>query len=292
MVRKPPIALAKPDLVRLFDESPKRVYSRGELAKILAANRSFWRLPERFTLTEFVSFLLKQTRLKAVRLAFPNRPVARFTWGDADALSVAQSLRADGYFTHFTAMHLHGLTDQIPKTVYFNCEQAISGGGGALTQEGIDRAFKAKCRVSKNVASYRDQTICLLNGRNTGGLGVIAVDVGDGTQVRVTSIERTLIDIVVRPVYSGGVHEVARAFEKARGLFSVNKLVALLKKLNFTYPYHQAIGFYLERAGGYGPAQLDLLREFERQFDFYLAHEMNQTQYVPEWRLFVPKGFQ
>jgi hypothetical protein len=86
------------------------------------------------------------------------------------------------------------------------------------------------------------------------------------------------------------VFEVAKAFELARETLSVNALSAMLKKLNFAYPYHQAIGFYLERAG-YRASLLDLLRRFPREFDFYLAHEMSGTRFDKAWRLHVPKGF-
>ena len=65
-------------------------------------------------------------------------------------------------------------------------------------------------------------------------------------------------------------------------------LAAMLKKLAFIYPYHQAIGFYLERAG-YRSGALDLVRKIPKEFDFYLEHGLKEKDYVKEWRLFVPK---
>ena len=109
-------------------------------------------------------------------------------------------------------------------------------------------------------------------------------------RLRFTSLERTLIDIAVRPIYSGGISEVAKAYRFAQERVSVNVLAATLDKLNYVYPYHQAIGFYLERAG-YKPTQLDLLRRFPMKFDFYLMHGMKETQYVKDWRLHIPKDF-
>ena len=64
--------------------------------------------------------------------------------------------------------------------------------------------------------------------------------------LRFTNLERTLIDAAVRPVYAGGVFEVRKAYQLAKEKVSVNRLAALLQKLNYIYPYHQAIGFYLE----------------------------------------------
>jgi predicted transcriptional regulator of viral defense system len=99
-----------------------------------------------------------------------------------------------------------------------------------------------------------------------------------------------LIDATVKPMYAGGVFEVAKAFALAKDRLSVNKLIPMLRRLDFTYPYHQAIGYYLERAG-YKSSQLDLVRRLPMEHDFYLTHEMGETRYEPTWRLFVPNGF-
>jgi predicted transcriptional regulator of viral defense system len=128
----------------------------------------------------------------------------------------------------------------------------------------------------------------------TNQLGVVTMEADYGidgpAEVRVTDLERTLIDISVRPAYSGGVFEVRKAFSFALEQVSVNRLSAMLQKMRFVYPYHQAIGYYLERAGA-KESVLSLLRQLPMDFDFFLAHEMGQTEYVKEWRLHVPKGF-
>ena len=72
---------------------------------------------------------------------------------------------------------------------------------------------------------------------------------------------------------------------------SINKLSAMLKKLNFTYPYHQAIGFYLEKAGVYSESQIKIIEKFQRKYDFYLTHQMKDVEYSEKWKLFYPKGF-
>jgi predicted transcriptional regulator of viral defense system len=148
--------------------------------------------------------------------------------------------------------------------------------------------------MTNNVIQSGDVNICLINGKNTGQLGVVTqsmqYDSPNPVQVRVTNIERTLIDITVRPSYAGGVFEVLKAYSLAQDQVSVNALVATLKKIEHTYPYHQAIGYYLERAG-YPSKMLDLVRRLPMAYDFYLANAMGDTEYVKEWRLFIPKGF-
>jgi hypothetical protein len=109
--------------------------------------------------------------------------------------------------------------------------------------------------------------------------------------LRLTDIERTLIDIAVRPFYAGGVAEVLTAYERAGGRASVNRLAGMLRKLAYVYPYHQAIGFYLEAAGSYDWNAIELFRGgFEYEFDFYLTYGMEETEYVPSWHVYVPKG--
>ena len=164
-----------------------------------------------------------------------------------------------------------------------------------MTQGSIDTAFHRRPRTTSYIAEISDSRLCILNGRNTGNLGVIEDNIiGDGGKplgtLRLTNVERTLIDIAVRPSYAGGVFEVAKAYGLAQGKASVNTLSAMLKKLAYAYPYHQTVGYYLERAG-YKPALLDLFRSIPFEFDFYLAHNMGPTDYVKTWRLYVPKGF-
>jgi predicted transcriptional regulator of viral defense system len=121
-------------------------------------------------------------------------------------------------------------------------------------------------------------------------LGVVEADQPEGQKIRLTNVERTLIDITVRPGYAGGVFEVLKAFRNAKGKVSINKLTAMLKTLGYVYPYHQAIGFYLDRAGVYDESSIRLLRKIEMSHDFYLAHAMNDPEYSKDWRLFFPQG--
>ncbi len=157
------------------------------------------------------------------RLPFPYRTETRYTKRELPTYQIVQSIDNNGYFSHFSAIQFHNLTEQIPKTIYFNVEQPASSGGGSLTQANIDRAFRGKCRVSSNVTRFRDVTIHKLNGQNTGKLGVISTILDNGYSVHLTDLERTLIDITVRPVYAGGVSQVARAFKAAAEKVSVSR---------------------------------------------------------------------
>ena len=214
------------------------------------------------TVNAILNLLQHHKTVKKITLPFPYRTETRYAIGPISDLGLVQSLDKHGYFSHFTAIHLNDLTEQIPKTIYFNVEQNTCPGGGELTQAGIDRAFKLKSRVSSNVIEYNQVRIHRLSGGNTGQLGVIEFQHEESSSpLRITNIERTLIDATVRPIYSGGISVVAKAFEMAADRVSVKRVTDYLTKLGYTYPYHQAIGFYMQRAG-YDESHLRLLRGF------------------------------
>lgn len=288
------IQIAKPDILAFFAAQPQKVFKLREVSAFLSAERGGWRLAQSTTVDVFIKFLMKSGELKRHAFEFPNRPETLYVWGDVPLLEVLQHLKAKSYFSHYTAMRLHGLTEQVPKTVYISHERSEMSATNAseLDQAAIDEAFRQPARVSNNAVDFGDQRIVLINSAFTNMEGVIPHPAGQGSTelVPVTNIERTLIDAAVRPAYSGGVYEVAKAYEQARETVSVNALGAMLKKLEFGYPYHQAIGFYLERAG-YRSSSLALMRRFPMKFDFYLTHEMAETRYDKAWRLHVPKGF-
>lgn len=286
------IKIAKPDIVKLFDASKQKIFLHSELSRLLGEQREFWRLPASFTTNAFIEFLLKSTKMKKVEFDFPYRKEVRYLWGEVPVYEILMSLKPAGYFSHYTAMYLNELTDQVPRTIYLNSEQAPPKVRTTeLDQPAIKNAFERRQRSSKNIAPYLDYAICQISSMGVGNLGVVERDGPEGEKIRVTDLERTLIDIAVRPDYSGGVYEVLEAYRRAGGKASSNRLSALLSQMNFIYPYHQVIGFYLERSGAFKKSAIELFQLREIKYDFYLAHGMKETEYSERWRLFFPKGF-
>ncbi|MBW8467874.1 MAG: hypothetical protein K0M67_06400 [Thiobacillus sp.] len=288
------IQIAKPDILAYFEALPPVIRPK-QMMGVLARERAGWRLAKRTTVRDFIDFLKKQGKLLEHKFAFPHQPETLYVWGELPTMELLLHLKPRSYYSHYTAMRLHGLTEQVPKVLYLSHERASdTQWNTSLTQSAIDEAFLQPARVSNNYADFKNWQVLLINSANTGELGVLdheaQLSSESRVKVRATNIERTLIDAAVRPAYCGGVFEVAKAFELAKDVVSVNAMGAMLGKLRYTYPYHQAIGFYLERAG-YRASTLDLMRRFPMEFDFYLTHEMSATRYVQAWRLHVPEGF-
>jgi predicted transcriptional regulator of viral defense system len=219
---------------------------------------------------------------------FAPAAVMRYVWKDASPFALGLSLGRGSYLSHGSAVLLHGLTQQISKTIYVNKEQSPKPTPtGSLSQEAIDRAFRNQPRASRYQFRFDGHTATLLSGKNTGRLEVTQID-ENGERLDVTKLERTLIDIAVRPVYAGGVFEVLKAYEAARDRASVNTLVATLKRLEYVYPYHQAIGFYMQRAG-FAKKHLEKLRALGMPFQFYLTNRIPVPKLDADWQLWVPE---
>ena len=188
-------------------------------------------------------------------------------------------------------MWIHGLAKG-HKNIFINKEQSEKNrNSGELRQDAIHRAFQNQQRRSRMIYKYGGATITILNVKHTGRIDVGPATTPTGEEVEVTSIERTLIDITVRPAYSGEVPKVLRAFRLARNRASISMVMALLEKLGYTYPYHQSIGFYLKHAG-YNDAEQLLAKTRGINFDFYLCHGLEDPAFDPDWRVFFPQKLQ
>lgn len=288
------LTVAKNDIFSYFEANSQKVFTETDLARILREQRGFWRLAVKTSTLQFVEFLTNQKRIHRVtfRSEAYDQKIVRYSWGDASIFQLALSLRKGSYLSHGTAVFLHGLTDLIPKTLFLNAEQSPKPAPpGELTQHSLDLAFSRKQRQSNLSYTYNEWTITVINGKNTGRLGVEELLGPSSEKLAVTNLERTLIDIVVRPAYAGGIFQVLEAYRAAKDELSTNRLASTLKKLDYVYPYHQAIGFLMERAG-YEPDRYELLRKSGLTLDFHLTHGIQKESYDRRWRLFHPKGME
>jgi hypothetical protein len=282
--------LAENNVRSYFQKSPYQAFSLEVLRGILEEQRQQWNLPVSMTSESFVNALIGRGIIEKIEIPFEGyvNSKERFITKDATVFHIATSLINRSYLSHYSALFIHGLTLQVPKTIYITFDQSPKhqNVSNSLTQQAIDQAFSKPQREAGSKGLYGDYTFVALNGKHSGRLGIY-----HNNSIPITNVERTLIDIAVRPSYSGGVSSVLEAYRKAleEKKVSVNKLIAILESMDFVYPYSQAIGFYLEKAG-YSGAKLEELHGKNSDFDFYLTYAISEKAYSPKWKLYHPSN--
>jgi len=284
----------KPIIEEAFDANGVRVYRLAALNKFIEKNDLFrnnipYSLSMSITKKSLINFLLNESFLSKINLNMQRRETL-FVWRSASEYELMPVLRPSGYFSHLSAMHFNELLGFIPHEIFFNSEQPARPIPLSIEQGRIDNAFRGKQRLSQAKTDWNGKVLWFINGKQTGNFGVVEKDIPPELSVRVTNIERTLIDAVVRPAYSGGVKTLLRAFELAKPKLSIGRLAETLRAINFIYPYQQAIGFYLERTG-YDQNAIDIFMNFsDMRFDFYLDYGMENPCYSDKWRLYYPSN--
>ncbi|MBA3814326.1 MAG: MarR family transcriptional regulator [Alphaproteobacteria bacterium] len=124
---------------------------------------------------------------------------------------IAMHLAKDGAIGCWTAMSYHELTDQVLSRVYVLAP---------YTDE------KKRSLYQYHIESY---DFLLIQVQKDHFWGTEQQFVG-GVKIRITDLERTLIDGLMRPTYCGGFREVLNAFSIAKDRLDIHKLIAYGKR--------------------------------------------------------------
>lgn len=122
------------------------------------------------------------------------------------------------------------------------------------------------------------------------GGGVTRVPHGGG-QVRVTTLERTLVDVLAAPERAGGWEEVWRSLEMVE-FFDLTAVADLAQALGSAVAAAR-VGFFLEQhkdALMVEDTHLQQLRELAPRQPRYLDPSRRRGRLVPGWNLIVPES--
>ncbi len=279
---------------KLYTDNTK-AYSSFDVKNIFNQNRDEWKIASYRTPEQFIKYIEDKKFVKTIKLKHQSTGSIKriLTEPDATLQNIAIAIKKDGYLSNYSSMQIHQLTLQIPKSIYVSYNKSIDQrevqkNEIIISQENIDAAFSKPQRITSDVyKSEIDNTryFFIQKAHREKNIGVISNKI-----FSYTDLERTLIDIAVRPAYSGGVFEVLNAFEIAKENIDVDKLNRYLLDLDYIYPYHQIIGFYMEKAG-YSDKAVSLFSKYLSKFDFYLTYDISNKMYDSKWKVYYPKGF-
>jgi predicted transcriptional regulator of viral defense system len=184
------------------------------------------------------------TRLKrglyTISSSFPGgTPIHEF--------EIAMALVHPAAISHWSAMHFHGMTEQIPLRVYVTTTRAIAS---LRSAKGLTKGQRSSCREVNGIL-YE-----FIRVKPERFFGTQDYWVGEA-KVIITNPERTLIDGLVAPKYFGGWAEVYSVFESQFSKLDLNKMVDYSIRLGAAVV--KRLGWILESIGAEGP----ILRRLE-----------------------------
>lgn len=188
-----------------------------------------------------------------------------------DEFLVASKLTADSIISHHAALSLLGCAYSAWNTVTF------------LTADKNIRSLRFRNIDYKPVAHPIE-----LRKKKQLNWGVISQD-RLGINIRLTSLERTCVDVLHRPELAGGFEEIWRSLESAP-YFNLDKVIEyalLLESANI----NARLGFFLEQHKekfSVKNSHLDALRKLKPTVPRKMSGIVHNGIVVPEWNLIVP----
>ena len=185
--------------------------------------------------------------------------------GFRDEKVIGTRLTPDGAVAYWSALNLHGLTDQFPNKVFIQTAHKKA----EKSVFGIDYKF-----VSLDTAKIA---------------GVITEGRGNH-KYQMTDVEKTIVDCFDRPEYSGGYEELIIAFTHTR--LNTDKLIRYAELMN-NIAVVKRMGYLAELAGiaeagdfiGFAKSQVN------DRFSLIDPFGENTGEFVADWklRLNIPK---
>jgi hypothetical protein len=200
------------------------------------------------------------------------------------------------YLSYFSALYFNNLVEQKP-THHFISHEILSKGNvansGLLNDFNVRQAFLKPARATSSFFEFKNDKFFLIEKKNLEGIGVetkrFKFEVKT-YEFKITSLERTFLDCIISPQYSGGLSTVISVFIKKE--LNLNHLIEIYKRINPIYPYWQTVGFLLQKFGQLESEKL-WIKEFKefKKIPFYLDHEAKPSWiFSKDWQIHYPSG--
>jgi predicted transcriptional regulator of viral defense system len=149
---------------------------------------------------------------------------------------IAMALVSPAAISHWSAMHHHGMTDQIPRRVFvLTTTNTATPRTRRVSGTDPDRGYEVGGTIYQFIQTKPERYI----GIETKWVGESRIDMTDP--------ERTLLDGLARPQYCGDFAEVLHAFETWAGRLRLERIVDYASK--FGTAVAKRLGWALEATG-------------------------------------------
>jgi len=246
------------------------VFTYKEFGTFLASQRNL----SKRTQDSLLTYYTKTGRLLRIRRGlFASVPlgVSRES-SPVDPYLVAAKLAEDAVLAYHTALQFHGRAYSVQQQFLYLTEQA-------------SRPLRFRSHSFRAVPPPK-----ALKTRKQKSVGVVIAD-RSGLNVRITSLERTLVDVLDRPDLGGGWEEIWRSLESIE-FFDLDQVVKYALLLGNATTVAK-VGLYLEQHREtlmVTDSHLRRLRAHRPATAHYLDRGRRESgRFVPSWNLVVPE---
>lgn len=163
----------------------------------------------------------------------------------AHEYEIAMALVSPAAISHWSALHYHGLTEQVPRKVFVL----------TTTDTSIPRVRNKIAKRTRNGYPVGDTIYQFVQVKTERYFGVEKAWIGEA-RVTITDPERTLLDGLSMPQYCGDFTEVLHAFDVRGKHLDIERIVQYASKLDTATA--KRLGWVLQLQG-IDPARLDPL---------------------------------
>jgi hypothetical protein len=195
--------------------------------------------------------------------------------------------------SHYSALYFNGLIDQRPTVHYLSHDilerrKKVPQNIDSLV---VKQSFMKSARITSNFGTYENINYFFIDRlKQTKGV-VEKSNVSDEVEYKfyLTNVERTLVDSIIAPHYSGGLLTVIKAFKVADIRLEIMKEV--YDSLNLVYPYWQNIGFIFKLIGSKDNEKKWKSFFPNTEMEFYVDHRYRSNwELDPDWKTYYPPG--
>lgn len=188
-----------------------------------------------------------------------------------DPFLLAAKMAPDAILVYHTALELHGKAQSVFSEFTYQTAKTFH----------IINYHGWKFRPVKAPVSLRR--------KKKADFGVLTVD-RNGMDVRVSSLEQTLVDVLSRPVYSESWEEIWRSLESIE-FFNLDRVIEYTKLLNVATTAAK-VGFFLEQHKESLLVEDKYLQELQKlspDDPVYMDSQHKAGKLVNRWNLIVPE---
>lgn len=250
-------------VISTLEAQGKRVFTVNEIAKILGVKESYAKvLVHRLQKAHW----LNRTK-KGVYQVIPS------SYGDSldvpipsDPYYIASKGAKIYYISHLSAAFLHGLTDQIPATVFISTPTKY--------HKKIEKQYNFKfVYIPSKMLDFGCKEI---NYR--------------GVKLIISDIERTIVDAVNKPKYTGGLPIVYEVIQRAKDEVNLRNLLIYALKIK-KKTLLQRLGYLTELAGyRWNSQEIASIRKIIMKTKAYLdpsTRRQRVAEYSAKWNLVI-----